>query len=291
MEDIIKELKDAISIEDCPLGCNNGYIFNHVLKKKELCPHCKGTRESIVRNKTNSDIGAYVYSMLNLPTSVSELTFDLDNILPEFARVGLVKEDLDTALSHVKELNDLSLLGTLPEYSSLLTLGSKVNVLGLVAPILINYFRSGVVTAPLVSVSDIAVALKEQESRYGTTKSSPIKYKDLVNADFCFVVIDAGTPSEGILIVKGLMSERARHDKSTTILSLSWDFRSMSFELDSNGLKCKHLAYCYKVPFKSSLVESDTDEGTSSGLSEPSAPVKRVLGTKTVSMSTLKNLR
>lgn len=212
----------VMSFKDCPNGCRDGYYFDPYRQgsKRVLCPYCAEKRKMLAKQdlELKGDKSTIVQA-LNLPESYTGYgEFNIDSVLPDFAKTWLKPESVTAVTEKLNELVEQISVGVLPDYSILINLGGKAFSSNLVYTLLIRAYLSGLTVSPLLTSYDVCMA-RVQDYR-GT--ENKLAYAELFKYDVCVVVLDAGSTAADIGAVKGLMQNRAHKDKITIIVAHCW---------------------------------------------------------------------
>ena len=214
---------DMLSFPDCPYGCVKGKLFNPYTKVSTPCPHCSEKREEVATGKLKDDDNKELYTYLKIPKSLWGIQFDKDKILPPSVQRYLTADSVKEVFDALCNLKSKLSVGEPPSYSMMFNLGREVNLVPLVYPLLMQSYIGGLLTAPLVTSSDLC-ALKV---RY---KSEPKPnnlqwgdwYSDYLDADVCVVSIDSGLTDYEQGVVKSLLYNRALQERATILITNSW---------------------------------------------------------------------
>lgn len=225
--------------EKCPNGCIDGYIRNPYTHKKEICPFCKDKRKMKMKTGEVSD-------ELKLPLSLCGTNYAPEAIIPAYKRNLLEADSVQEVLDKLKELIQDASLGVLPKESILLNFGSSCHDANFIAPYLKKAYEAGLTIAPVMSPADIIVSRRAQMN--GIEDYDGIEYKKILSSKICLIVMDAGTLSDEIMAVKGVMQLRARQNLPTIIVTHVWNNSLMTLQA-CNGESCYDLATLYAVRY------------------------------------------
>jgi len=177
--------------------------------------------------------------------------YNFKRVLPDYAVKYITPESL---MSVEKELNDFMLMiniGEYPKYSILFNLGKKLDADNFIVPYMLKAYENGLKVAPLLDVVTLC-KLRHDLELYGYNFALASEWgmslNDYITADICIVQIDAGTKSEGLDSVKGLMQLRASKGKPTFIITHVWGSRVLDLCSEDDD-KCMYLAHLVSVEY------------------------------------------
>ena len=242
----IEPRKSMVAFKDCPNQCIDGFIVDPYKHKKVQCEYCEKKRKELVfqRGTTeNTDIS----KLLNIDKSFIGITFDVDSVIPDYAKKVITPASLTRVNEAMEDLLAKASVGELPEYSILFNFGAKCNEMNFLYPLLTRYYLAGVSLTPLLSCIDIALLRNSVDNQFmGYEDPTELTYMDLMKRDLCVINIDAGATKANIGAVKGLMQLRARQRKPTIIVTNVWGYDVKALYGDTDEYSY-HIAKLYTI--------------------------------------------
>ena len=240
---------DLISFSDCPHGCKNGKIYNPYTGVSIDCPHCTDKRIGMATGKIKDDTGKELHEYLKVPKSLWGIDFNKDKILPPAVQKYLTADSVSEVFSELDSLKAKLSVGEVPTYSMMFNLGREVNLAPLVYPLLMQSYIGGLLTAPLLTSSDLcALKVRYQSEPKPTNLQWGDWYSDYVDADTCVVSVDSGLTDLAQGMVKSLLYNRALKDKATILVTNSWGRVIKPLEA-TDGEEVKYLAKVISVKY------------------------------------------
>lgn len=233
-----------LSSEECPYGCNNGYLFDINIKKKVPCPHCSTKRKELVDKGQvfleDGEIGE-LSRVVGVSNKYLKANFVYDTVIPDNEKVYLEEESLDYQRKVLDEVYLGITVGQLPERSWCFGLGIKGRIDRLVYPLLAKAYLSGLTISKFISCCEYSRMLMNMEE----------DVRDLYKKDLVVMLIPDGASKGDISSAKGLMQCRAGYGKPTIFIT-TWIAEACSMLLGYPDDDDYYLAGACFVSYKKS---------------------------------------
>lgn len=241
-----------ISFPDCPYHCTNGILVNPYKGVSIPCPHCEQKRKEKVTNLQSTVEEKSIYEQLRITQPFTGSDFNMKRLIPDYALKYIEPESVEVVERFLNEMFTMIGIGEYLDYSVMFNMGKKAHVDNLIVPYMLKAYENGIKVAPYLDVLTLCKLRRELETtgtNFSYTDNWGSSFNDYVEADICFVYIDAGVTQNGVDCVKGLMQIRASKGRPTYIVTDYWR-RGISDLVSEEDEKCLNLAYLVSVEYK-----------------------------------------
>lgn len=227
----------SCNIEGCPYDCDEQHrVFDPSKRTFVPCPYCMSKLKlGEVAELSNEDVLTKEYG-------IDLEDYKEDRVIPVQSLPYLDEDSLEDFRITVSNL--LQLLrqpGISLDRSYMLGVTEKGNSVRLASALLKNWLLSGVSVAPLFTASEYNRAVDRDDYDFIT----PIW--ESVGA---IALVDNGTSRSAIQAIKGLLENRALHDKATVVVT-TWSMIATARLLSWDGAKEKDQCEPHFVIYKS----------------------------------------
>lgn len=248
-------------IEECPFGCQNGFVLIPATGERVACPHCRGMNKYLDMEQSR-DTSNPLFEVLKIPVQYQTVTESTPYLVIDKVKVypngGIDAQEVANVLSDIVYGVEK---GTLYRVSCYINVPPEIDMSEFVYGVQLDAVINEIGTMPYISANTLNCLLHNEvlgdlasemtnetlvsDGRTGKTvplsrrlvDATGFDYMDYINSPLIFIEATSGTTRQGWVAVADLLAERSKRGLPTYVIGY-WAFSSCgdgSF-LETNSL-------------------------------------------------------